>query len=286
MLGVKTLEIRYYDLGTHICKADQEYWIVQTKSVNASDCALMEGISVPPFSKVTAIVGVITFSHAERYANVAAFRADEARHRIRPGSDADWARGRVHYKWHVSSVRRLQSPIPVESGQTGFGQPRTFQVAFAQSLSVFANEGAQASAGPPQSDARPASARVTNPSLGQQSTSARSASASSGVGRDVQPSRQQQQASGQSIVSSGSSSARFPSRHQQQPGGWNGRDRLPDDDMEAQVRREMDEWQKSYYTQNRWLHKVPADAWNNKRHEIRHRLWAERNRHLDGPFLR
>ena len=54
--------------------------------------------------------------------------------------------------------------------------------------------------------------------------------------------------------------------------------------MEAQVRREMNEWQTEYYTQNRWLHNIPADAYNDKRLEIRRRLWAERNRHrgVDG----
>ena len=136
----------------------------------------------------------------------------------------------------MSSVRRLQSPIPVETRQTGFGQPRTFQVAFAQSLSVFANEGAQSSSEPLPSGAVPANARVTSPSAEQQP------------------------------------------RHPQQAPDWNGHDRLPDDDMEAQVRREMDEWQKSLYKQNRFLFKIAADEWNDKRLEIRRRLWAERNR--------
>ena len=143
----------------------------------------------------------------------------------------------------------------MQTGMKGFVEPRSFEVAFAQSPAGSAREGAQSSSGSLPSGAVPANARVTSPSAEQQPTSSHSASAASGIRCHVQPQRQQQQAP-----------------------DWNGYDRLPDDDMQAQVRREVDEWSKSLYRQNEFLFKIPSAQLNDKRFEIRCRLWAERNR--------
>ena len=68
LAGAKTLEIRSYDLGHRgICSANEEHWLVETKSVDATKDALLDDIDVGHRPQQTQLVGTISFSGAYKY---------------------------------------------------------------------------------------------------------------------------------------------------------------------------------------------------------------------------
>ena len=134
LAGVKD-EIRTYDLGDrNICRANQETWIVETPGdkVAAEDIAVLDGVNVGHRPEVAQIIGTVTFSRAEQYANIDEFRGDAARHRIRAGCRFDWDGTGKRYVWRVLHTRKILDPIeqPGRKSTTGFNRPRAFTVTF------------------------------------------------------------------------------------------------------------------------------------------------------------
>ena len=134
LAGVKD-EIRTYDLGArNICRANQETWIVETPGdkVAAEDIAVLDGVNVGHRPEVAQIIGTVTFSRAEQYANIDEFRGDAARHRIRAGCRFDWDGIGKRYVWRVLHTRKILDPIeqPGRKSTTGFNRPRACTVTF------------------------------------------------------------------------------------------------------------------------------------------------------------
>ena len=133
LMGVKTQEVRKYDLGhRQICKANQETWIVETRGlhVHAATESICQGLHVAPRPLSAQIVGTVTFVSSFHYSGTRAFRSTWARHRIAKDSKHDWNGQGVLYGWQVGTVRVLRHPVPVGStGMTGFSA-RMFDVQF------------------------------------------------------------------------------------------------------------------------------------------------------------
>ena len=64
-------------------------------------------------------------------------------------------------------------------------------------------------------------------------------------------------------------------QQQRQVASWSEHGPLPDPALEARVRREVDEWEKGLYSENRYLGKIPAEQSNKKVDEFRRRIWSE-----------
>ena len=165
--GAKTEEVREYDLGHRkIQLASVETFIVETlgPSANASRNAVIDGAHIGPRPTASQIVGTISFLHSEEYADAAAFRADVEKHRIRGGGQKDWEGQGRRFKWHIASVRRFVCPIPCKTGQTGWIQPRSFDVAVAadEDGARARGSGGPESAPEPWRDARVEKAEASN----------------------------------------------------------------------------------------------------------------------------
>jgi len=132
--GVKVKEVRSYGLNHRSPNIlpGEEVWLIETLgTVQAPANALTDGARIGERPTKAHIIGTITFSHAEPYGSVRAFRADAASHCIKEGRDKDWDGRGERYAWHVSSVRLLQTPVPVaHKTQTGLPRATTFAVAF------------------------------------------------------------------------------------------------------------------------------------------------------------
>lgn len=137
LMGVKTEEVREYDLGHRkICTASEETWIVETRGLHAhaTTDAICAGLEVAPRPQAAQIVGTVTFDSASKYDGTHAFRSARDRHRIADGSKFDWDGKGSRYGWRVGTARALRNPVPVGStGMTGFGA-RSFEVTFASSM--------------------------------------------------------------------------------------------------------------------------------------------------------
>ena len=98
--------------------------------------ALVGNVDVGSRPMESRIVGTIAFSHSVKYSDLESFRADAGRHRITEGGKYNWdGEGEMH-AWHVSSCRRLVTPIPQpgKKGVTGFTERRRYVVSFVDSV--------------------------------------------------------------------------------------------------------------------------------------------------------
>ena len=110
----------------------EEIWLIETKGTSeAPGNAVGDRACFGERPQKARIVGTVTFSHAERYADVTAFRADVSNHCICEGGDKDWDGSGERYAWRIASVSALQEPLvdPVKT-QTGIPAPATFEVVF------------------------------------------------------------------------------------------------------------------------------------------------------------
>ena len=136
LLGAKTDEVRGYDLGYRkICSKDEEVWIVETKGPSMKDAAqaaqaIVGDSHIGSRPAAAQIVGTVSFSKSCLYRDQQAFHDAKHRHRIAIGSKKDWDGIREKYRWLVGKVRSLATPVPVETGQTGFDK-RPYSVVFA-----------------------------------------------------------------------------------------------------------------------------------------------------------
>ena len=146
LAGAKTEEVREYDLGhRNIQFANVETYLVETKGLtaHASRNAVIDGAPVGPRPESSQIVGTVIFSRSEAYTDRAAFRADVGNHRIREDGAKDWDGRGQRFKWRIAFVRRLARPIPCKTGQTGWNEPRSFEVTFAAEAGVAWPRGAE-----------------------------------------------------------------------------------------------------------------------------------------------
>ena len=135
LAGAKKTEARAYALGyRNIAVGNKEHWIVKTAgdSPSAIKNAVVDGVDIDPRPKCAQVVGLVTFSHSEPYSDTTSFRRDVDRHRVKAGAAKDWSGEGKMYAWHISSVRRVETPVPVNTtGQTGFSVPRFYDVKIA-----------------------------------------------------------------------------------------------------------------------------------------------------------
>ena len=134
LAGIKTAEVRGYTLGHRNPNVlpGEEVWLIETKGTSeAPGNAVGDRACFGERPQKARIVGTVTFSHAERYADVTAFRADVSNHCICEGGDKDWDGSGERYAWRIASVSALQEPHvdPVKT-QTGIPAPATFEVVF------------------------------------------------------------------------------------------------------------------------------------------------------------
>lgn len=131
VMGVKTEEVRRYDLGYKcITKNDEDIWIVETKgtSPKASKNAFLDGLPTASRPSHAQIIGTITFDKAYRQSSRWVFCDARDHHCISSGSKFEWDDSGTLYGWRVSNVPALKMPEPVETtGMTGFG-PRSYPV--------------------------------------------------------------------------------------------------------------------------------------------------------------
>ena len=142
LLGVKTEEIRTYALDTgrpeerrrYNAKPNQEVWIVETPGLTnrLKKDVIVGDVHIPPRPIAAHIVGTVTFSYSHQYTDKNTFHDARNKHCIAQASQQyDWEGTSDCFGWHVSKVRALTTPIPVESkGMTGFG-PRYYPAIFA-----------------------------------------------------------------------------------------------------------------------------------------------------------
>ena len=91
--GVKTVEVREYDLGhRNIAHADEELFLIETPA-KAKDAAQLDGFDVCPPPPEAQVVGTVKFSHSSRYRSLPEFRRDRPSHRIQAGSKRYCRRG-------------------------------------------------------------------------------------------------------------------------------------------------------------------------------------------------
>lgn len=119
LAGAKTVEVRKYALG-YIARANEEMWLVETTNAKLED-AVVEGVLLPAKPPCAQIVGTITFARSTPYHDRGTFRADASRHRIAEGSSHDWVEGTPKHAWHISSYRRLVTPIPYPGAKPTVG---------------------------------------------------------------------------------------------------------------------------------------------------------------------
>ena len=133
--GLKTDEIRRYPLGHHNPKvrAGERVWLIETVGTyQAPGNAIVDSVTVGCRPGAARIVGIVSFSGSDRYAERKAFRDDAKRHCIKEGGDKDWDGVGDMYAWHIESVQALQVPLPAEGKTyTGFPSPRSFEVLLA-----------------------------------------------------------------------------------------------------------------------------------------------------------
>ena len=110
LAGAKKVEVRKQALP-YVARANEEMWLVETTNATLAD-AVVEGVDLPAKPPCAQIVGTITFAPSTPYDDRETFRADVSRHRIAEGSAHDWAGGGPRHAWHISSYRRLVTPIP------------------------------------------------------------------------------------------------------------------------------------------------------------------------------
>lgn len=127
LAGIKTAEVRGYTLGHRNPNVlpGEEVWLIETKGTSeAPGNAVGDRACFGERPQKARIVGTVTFSHAERYADVTAFRADVSNHCICEGGDKDWDGSGERYAWRIASVSALQEPLvdPVKT-QTGIPAP-------------------------------------------------------------------------------------------------------------------------------------------------------------------
>ena len=271
---MKTIEIRTYNLGYRsIALANKDVFLVQTKSVDDSEHADLSCIQLPPRSQQTEIVGIIQFSHARQYAQVHEFQADRSKHRIAARSqEYDWKGGRreAPFAWHIASVQRLATPVPVrhQSGNTGWTKPVPYEV-------VLLPSAGQASTG--TSASRPGRKRNVVEEAGTFGLEPSTLMEPTGGKKRAVERRGAQDVGGPQSGAAGSmaQASRLGPLTGQQQLIWPGFGPLPVADLESRVRRELDEAEKLKYKDNRFLAKIAADWSNSKRDEIRRRIWTQ-----------
>ena len=140
LAGVKTTEVRSYGLGyknPHVLP-DEEMWLIETTGTrNAPQNAIAHGACLGDRPERARIVGTVTFSGAERYTSVEAFRTGARSHCIAIGGDKDWDGSGERFAWSVASVKGLQTPIPApRKTMTGLLVPTTFTIIIATSTTT------------------------------------------------------------------------------------------------------------------------------------------------------
>ncbi len=126
LTGAKPAEVRTYALDEehkHIARPGEELWLIETPgpASDANANALVEDAVIGPRPKKAQIVGTTAFSHSARYADLSAFHADFASHRIREGGEKDWTDEKERHAWRVAAARSLVQPIPAPTNKSMTG---------------------------------------------------------------------------------------------------------------------------------------------------------------------
>ena len=105
--GRKTLEARRYPLKSY---RGELLWVIETPNKPKAGGRTR-----------AAITGMIKFGGDTKYTSMKAWRRDEHRHRIKPGSPFDWDGVCDMYAWHVAEVIKLDQDLepPEKRGQRG-----------------------------------------------------------------------------------------------------------------------------------------------------------------------
>ena len=122
LLGAKRDEIRKYDLDRpgYPCK-NEEVWLVETHGLPVKH-AIVGDLPIAPRPSAAQIIGTVTFADAHEYDSKTTFHEHRQRHCIAEGSQHDWDGCAERYCWRVAKVRALATPVPVQTGQTGFSK--------------------------------------------------------------------------------------------------------------------------------------------------------------------
>ena len=125
LVGIKTQEVRKYDLGERgICYKDTAMWLVETPgdSSRANKNAISFDAPIAARPTRAQIVGIITFDWASKYVTRKSFCDARGQHCISSDSKFEWDGRKRLYGWHVKSVHALQTPVPIDAtGQIGIG---------------------------------------------------------------------------------------------------------------------------------------------------------------------
>ena len=115
----------------NIANVGEEVFLIETPPKH-SNAALTGDATLPPPPKTAQIVGTVTFGRSERYESIEQWQQDREKHRVVQGCKLDWTGDGEMHAWHVSSVRRFQTPVPAGSKtQTGYPTPRALRGTFA-----------------------------------------------------------------------------------------------------------------------------------------------------------
>lgn len=133
LMGAKTVEARTFPLGYRkIANPGEDLFLIETPGPRNIKGAMVENLPVGPPPQHAQVVGKISFSSSQAYANESEWKEDRHRHCIKEGGRYDWNGDGDMHAWHVDKVRRFSEPVDAGTkSMTGYSTPRTLEVTLA-----------------------------------------------------------------------------------------------------------------------------------------------------------